>query len=66
MEYAPAIVDIFNQMDKDLLLVLKTNNYLRTIDMRLGSPGNSFHVINKISWQVYRNEIMNGKKLSMF
>lgn len=32
-------------MKKELLLVLKTNNYLRAIDKRLGNPNNSFNTI---------------------
>ena len=50
LQYASEIVDIFGKVNRDLLLVLKTNNYLRTIDMRLGSPGNSFYTINDVSW----------------
>ncbi len=30
---------------RELLLVLKTNNYLRAIDNRLGNPNNSFNTI---------------------
>ena len=56
--YVGDIIDIFGKVNRDLLLVLKTNNYLRTIDMKLGSPGNSFYVINEISWKVYRDEIL--------
>lgn len=64
LEYAPHIVEIFSKMNKELLLVLKTNNYLRTIDMRLGSPGNNFRVVNEVSWRVYCKEILPFKKLS--
>ena len=64
LEYAPMICELFEQMNRDLLLVLKTNNYLRTIDMRLGSPGNSFRVVNDATWQVYSREIMPSKRLS--
>ena len=62
LEYAPHIIEIFDKMNKDLLLVLKTNNYLRTIDMRLGSPGNNFRVVNEISWRIYKSEILPHKK----
>lgn len=35
---------------------MKTNNYLRAIDRRLGNPNNTFHVINEFSWEVFRTE----------
>ena len=41
---------------RELLLVMKTNNYLRAIDRRLGNPNNTFSVINNITWQVYKKE----------
>jgi hypothetical protein len=41
---------------------MKTNNYLRAIDRRLGNPTNTFAVINRVSWQVYKKDI--GPKLS--
>ena len=66
LEYADEIVEIFGKVNRDLLLVLKTNNYLRTIDMRLGSPGNSFSVTNDISWRVYSDEILTRKRLGYF
>ena len=42
---------------RELLLVLKTNNYLRAIDRRLGNPTNTFNIINEKTWNVYWNEI---------
>ena len=36
---------------------MKTNNYLRAIDRRLGNPVNTFAVVNDISWQVYRADV---------
>jgi hypothetical protein len=45
-------------MKRELLLLFKTNNYLRAIDLRLKSPGNTFTLINKITWQVYKDEIL--------
>ena len=49
-------------MKRELLLVLKTNNYLRAIDKRLGNPINTYNVINEMTWSVYKKEI--GKSLS--
>lgn len=37
--------------------MLKTNNYLRAIDKRLGNPINTYNVINEVTWDVYRREI---------
>ena len=33
--------------------------------MKLGSPGNSFRVINEISWGVYSKELLSLKKQSL-
>ena len=41
--------------------MLKTNNYLKAIDKRLGNPINTYNVINNVTWDVYRNEISRGK-----
>ena len=45
-------------MKRELLLLFKTNNYLRAIDLRLRSPGNTFTVINQVTWEVYCQEIL--------
>jgi hypothetical protein len=42
---------------RELLLVLKTNNYLRTIDRRLGNPNNTFAVINEVTWSVMKKDM---------
>ena len=42
---------------RELLLVLKTNNYLKSIDSRLGNPNNSFNVINRVTWKVFKKEL---------
>jgi len=44
-------------MKRELLLVLKTNNYLKAIDKRLGNPNNTFNTINEVTWDVYKREI---------
>ena len=43
--YHKDIVNILDLIKRELLLVLKTNNYLRAIDKRLGNPNNSFNTI---------------------
>ncbi len=45
IEYHKQIVEILDLIKRELLLVLKTNNYLRAIDKRLGNPYNSFNTI---------------------
>lgn len=40
--YHREIVEILDVIKRELLLLLKTNNYLRAIDKRLGYPNNSF------------------------
>ena len=47
------ITGILNDMNSDLLLILKTNNYLKAIDRRLGNPNNTFNIINDITWRVF-------------
>ena len=42
---------------RELLLVLKTNNYLRAIDRRLGNPNNTFNTINEQTWRVFWREV---------
>jgi hypothetical protein len=36
---------------------LKTNNYLKSIDARLGNPNNSYMVINNVTWKVFSKEL---------
>lgn len=55
--YHKDIVQILDMIKRELLLVMKTNNYLRAIDRRLGNPNNTFSVINDVTWKVFRSEI---------
>ena len=57
MYYHKDIVDILDQIKRELLLVFKTNNYLRAIDKRLGNPNNTYNIINNITWKVYCSEM---------
>lgn len=36
---------------------MKTNNYLRAIDKRLGNPVNTYNIINEVTWSVYSKEV---------
>lgn len=53
MYYHKDIVSILDMIKRELLLVMKTNNYLRAIDRRLGNPNNTFNVVNNVTWSVY-------------
>lgn len=57
MGYHKEIVEILDMIKRELLLVLKTNNYLRAIDNRLGRPNNTYYIINDITWSVYKKEL---------
>jgi len=57
MYYHKDIVDILDMIKRELLLILKTNNYLRAIDKRLGNPNNTYNIINNVTWQVYKSEM---------
>ncbi len=60
MTFHKDIVAILGEIRRELLLVLKTNNYLRAIDRRLGNPNNTFNVINEVTWSVYQKEIVKN------
>jgi hypothetical protein len=60
MYYHDDIVEILDMIKRELLLVLKTNNYLRAIDRRLGNPTNSFNTINEVTWNVFKKELKQG------
>ena len=46
------INDMMKGMDQELIILFKTNDYLRSIDKRFGNPTNPLNVINKIPWGV--------------
>jgi hypothetical protein len=58
--YHKDIVSILAECTRELLLLMKTNNYLRAIDRRLGNPNNTFNVINEYSWDTFRNEMSSS------
>jgi predicted unusual protein kinase regulating ubiquinone biosynthesis (AarF/ABC1/UbiB family) len=51
------INNCLKNMAPELLIVFKTNDYLRAIDKRLGNPTNTFNTINEATWRVYRKEV---------
>jgi hypothetical protein len=57
--YHKDIVGILNVIKRELLLILKTNSYLKSIDKRLGNPNNTFDTINNITWKIYCRELAN-------
>lgn len=64
--YHKDIVHILDVIKRELLLVLKTNNYLKSIDSRLGNPNNSFNVINKVTWKVFKKELGSQVSYSVY
>jgi aarF domain-containing kinase len=64
--YHKDIVHILDVIKRELLLVLKTNNYLKSIDARLGNPNNSFTIINDVSWKVFRTELRSRLTFSQY
>lgn len=51
---------------RELLLILKTNNYLRAIDKRLGNPTNTYNTINNATWRVFTNEMIHDSKWEFY
>ena len=43
-------------MNRELIILLKTNHYLRAIDVRLGNPTNTFTQVNDMTWKIYSKE----------
>ena len=60
------IAETFQRMSRDLILVFKTNYYLRAIDTRLGNPTNTFTQINDATWKVFKKERTKGMKFSEY
>lgn len=58
LENHKGIVDILDGMKRELLLIFKTNDYLRAIDNRLGQPANTFNIINDYTWRVFQEELV--------
>ena len=55
--YMEEIVGCLREVDNDLMLVLKVNDYLRNIDGRLGNPVNSFiHIVAAVHKARYASE----------
>lgn len=57
MTWHKEIVACLDEMHRELLLILKTNNYLRAIDKRLGNPTNTYNIINNVTWRIYCREV---------
>ena len=64
--YHKDIVHILDVIKRELLLILKTNNYLKSIDSRLGNPNNSFTIINDVSWHVFRTELRQTTSFKVY
>ena len=66
ISYHKEIVGILDDIKRELLLVLKTNNYLRAIDRKLGFPTNTFTMINDATWKVFKDEIQHESRKILF
>ena len=51
-------------MNRDLVILMKTNHYLRAIDIKLGNPTNTFTQINDKTWEIYKREV--GSKIGFW
>ena len=58
------IAETLRDMNRDLLILMKTNHYLRSIDVKLGNPTNTFNQVNEITWKVFKHEV--GKNLTFW
>lgn len=64
--YHKDIVEILDMIKRELLLILKTNNYLRAIDKRLGNPNNTYNNINDVTWSVFNRELAHLNRWDFF
>ena len=64
--YHRDIVEILDMIKRELLLILKTNNYLRAIDKRLGNPNNTYNTINDVTWRVFCKELAHENKMDYY
>ena len=53
-------------LPRELLLVLKTNNYLRAIDKRMGNPSNTYNIINNVTWRIYQTQMAHLKSFDYY
>ena len=56
------IAETLRDMERELVILMKTNHYLRQIDTRLGNPTNTFNQVNNITWKIFLES--KGKDLS--
>ena len=59
--YAEQIQELLGLLPRDLLLILKTNDCLRTIDWSLGTPINNFNVVARYTQKAIHIERANKK-----
>ena len=54
MKLEKQIAETLRDMNRDLVILMKTNHYLRSIDVKLGNPTNTFTQVNNITWKVFK------------
>lgn len=52
------ILECFEEMDPDLVLIFKITDYLNHIDYKLGKPINNYYYTAKFSFKIFKNDII--------
>ena len=55
------IAETLRDMNRELIILMKSNHYLRSIDIKLGNPTNTFNQVNNMTWKIFMKE--KGKTL---
>ena len=65
-KYFKHIIKLLGNVDSDMLLLLKTNDCLRHVDKKLGTPVNSAAVVGAtVADVLFHEEIQRGEGLSV-
>jgi hypothetical protein len=63
--YLREIMQTLQEIDNDFVIVFKINDYLTSIENRLGNPGNSYVHIAKYCYKTVSEHLREKHKLSM-
>ena len=58
-EFMDDMSDVLNKVNRKILLVFKTRDYLTSLDMKLGKPHNTFKILNDVSYDVFNEEVIS-------
>jgi len=56
LQYHREITQVLGSIRKEILLLFKTNDFLRAIDSRIGNPVNNFSIMNNYIWKALSME----------